>query len=1339
MLKEAWGAVEGTPIAELAAELGVAPPTLRGWVEGKAVPSSAREHDFWDLVGKLQRAAGSSAYAHVEWEAALHAARDEARNAQEQQILANRRRANPGLRFIRLHRSAPDASAVEIRGRTDERTAMNAFVRDSRADAPSYLCWHADAPVGKTALLADYVGRQSSASADIVTFFVSAAHGTDTRAEFETEIVDQIDDFLGRTGSPVPSNARGWKALFAEAAAKSARHGRKLLLVVDGLDDDVAWSSRAAESGTTRAGADTTNAEGSAGTGRRPARGSIAALLPSRPPPNMRVIVSLRRCVLLPDDVPSVRHPLRQSRHLRTLVPVPGVPLIRQPRPDAAALGEPVAGLLAVAGGGLRTVDLADLTGLPAERLDRLAQGPAGRALVTDDPVFRTYALADPQLLRSVREDLGEAGVLRYTHVLLAWSRRWRAAGWPDDTPPYPVAHQLRLLTDTAERAAYVLDMPRLLRLARTAGPDAALAQLESYETEIAGSSDATPDGDALAALVPLCAARSLLRQDIRDVPAGAASLLVRLGDVERARGLALSAPTAVARAVHLADVAVEMAYARRADLDADAVVREAVEWLVRDRAHQGFPGTFRDSGSHARLLGAARTLVTLKGPESARPLLRTVLQDRTAGTETLIDAAGMLASMEDRDAAAVLHDRAWMLSAGGMRARAAAVDLWGALARTAPSFGSYAGDRVEAICEELGDADGLGTIDVLATAASALIDLPAKRRRSASQLTRKALARMRKAIEALRDSVPLPEDDQAHLRRELAGTLARLTKAVADTGVVRDDLGGIRRLMEALPEGLRIGVLGDALLERAQWVFEEAQEERAREDSEVVAAAEKERKAKRREEDGKRKTAKDKRDTYLATRKERGKAAARTVQMTEAAQTGLEGVRRPPPTRHKPTHRRPAGLPPLGDGPHPDHPDHPHFPLLLEAEDQLGAGNLLRSRELLETALRDCAAAHPSTPASSSPRPGDWTADLCQAMGSGGRQDEAEAFAQSLPAPHDRARHLAALSLGCSLAGHDDLGTCYAQAAARLVSDGAAPDLANVVAQALAHTGDEPAASAMATGDTAPQRRQALAAIAAGLVRHCPEGAARVAAPLVEALAQRIEVGRHGSPRIPLTELAALLLAFPDIRHPAPRLSDALHCAALYVADPSLPWPAQSMAVLALLARLGCLPDDDTGIVVGSTDRWWRSLQPGQEPAAELALLAAVDGDTVAVWRHADAARDPGARTMALRTAAAHLAGAQVTLTTDNRAADRVIRTCLALARVSGDGRPPAEATARHIALKLLRSDAWTHTIPLLPPLAPAALESLCAMAGDVSRQVAGTADGSRLRGSGIEAERGS
>ncbi len=268
-------------------------------------------------------------------------------------------------------------------------------------------------------------------------------------------------------------------------------------------------------------------------------------------------------------------------------------------------------------------------------------------------------------------------------------------------------------------------------------------------------------------------------------------------------------------------------------------------------------------------------------------------------------------------------------------------------------------------------------------------------------------------------------------------------------------------------------------------------------------------------------------------------------------------------------------------------------------------------------------------------------------------------------------------------------------------------------MAQALAHAGDELAAVAMATGGSAAQRRQALTAVAAGLVRHCPEGAARVAGPLVAALARRMAAGGPGSPLTPLPELAALLLAFPDPRRPDPRLSDALHRAALYMADPSLSWPAQPMAVLALLSRLGCLPDEAPYVIESSTDRWRRSLRPGHDSSAELALLAAVEGDTAAVSHYADTARTPAIRSTTLRTAATHLAGAQVALSPDTRADDRVPRTCLALARASGDSSPPDEATARHLALRLLRSDAWTCTIPLLPPLAPGALGHLARLRG--------------------------
>ncbi len=1333
MLQEVWCSQKLT-YSGVAKELEVPRTTLRGWIAGAMVPPPDRLRHFLAVVARAQGGhSGTPTYSEADWEAAIKAAQKEAKSARHEPRPVDRRHVAPGTRFIGLHDPASEVSVAEVRLRANERAEMKAFVQDSRPEAPSYLCWHADGPVGKTTLLAGYVRHKPPVDCDILTFFVSETHGTDTRGAFEREIADQIALFLGRTERPVPKGTRAWNALFAKAAAKSAKHERRLLLIVDGLDDDVAWSDDlvgpepANRCGTLRPrdhfGGEFDNPDRAV---RRSASKSMAALLPSRPPPNMRVIVSLRRCAPLPRDVPEKRHPLRQSRHMRTLLPLTGVPKLRQPPPDITALGEPVVALLAVADGGLRTTDLAELTGLCAARLDRLAQGPAGRALVTEDPLLGTYALADSRLVRTVCEDLGEAMVLRCTEKLLLWSRRWHAAGWPDDTPPYPLRHQLRLLSGTSQRASYVLDPLRLRQLARTTGPDIPLAQLDSFETEISAATDITSDADRLATLISLYGARSLLRRaHDTPVPDGAPALYVRLGDAERARGLARSAPTAVDRAVHLADMAVELAYAGQpsvgqANPHTDVLVREAAEWLARDRAHQGFPGALREPEPYARLLCAAGTLTRLNGPGAARPILRAVLQDPAAGTAAITEAAGEL------DAVMTLYSRAEMLSAGDLRARTAAVELYGALAQVAPYLSQYAGNRIEAVCEELDDTDGLGSVDVLATAASALVGLPAKRHRRAAEQLRKARARLHQAIEALRDpdspSDALSEADRAHLRRELAGTLERLAKATVAMEAL-GDLDDIRHELEAVPVDHRVGMLGDPLLERAQLTLEAAEKERNRRACEAAQrAAEKseaERKAKRREAE--REAKRRKADAERAARNEA--CASYTTRATRApqpARTQPEDTRlpfparrptpppRPAPTRRPAPPRRSTGLLRPGDGPYPDRPGQPLLPLLLEADDQASAGRLLRAGELLEEALRSRPAAQLT---SSSHLPDDWTAELCQAMGAAGASDEAEALVRHLPDTPARARHLAALSLGCSLAGHDDPGAYYARTAARSVPAEATPGLAHAVAQALAHAGDEAAATAMARGNTA-QRFQALTAIAAGLVRHDPEAAARVAEPLVEVLTRRMGAG---GPHVPLPELAALLLAFPDVRTPAPRLSDVLGRAALRVAAPATVSPARSMSVLALLERLGCLPDEAVNAVESAVGRWRYARQSGPHPLAELALLAALNGDTPAVWRYADAARTPDDRAVAFGTAAAHLAGAQVAPAPDSDARDRVIRTCLALARVAAHDSPPAEGAARDIVLELLRSDAWSRTIPLLPSLAPGALKHLGAMAREM------------------------
>ncbi|MFJ8229585.1 hypothetical protein ACIQ9E_06425 [Streptomyces sp. NPDC094448] len=1309
MLQEAWGC-EKLTYRGLAKELDLSHSMLQGWIEGRTVPTPEREPGFRSVVARLKSAPGAPAYADVEWEAALRAAQQEARSAQHGQSSVYRRPKDPGLRFIGLHCPAPRVSAVEARLRKNERTVMTEFVRDSRPGAPSYLCWCADGPVGKTMLLAGYIRQKPPTGVDILTFFVSAAHGAHTRAEFENEIAGQIGRLLDDTEGPVPRGTRAWNALFAKAADKSAEHGRSLLLVVDGLDDDAAWSGGIAGSGW--GGKDGVPQSGppfgeepqgrSRGV-RRSVRGSIAALLPSLPPPNMRIIVSLRRWAPLPGDVPEKRHPLRQIRHLRTLLPVAGMPQLRHPRPDATALGEPVAGLLAVANGGLRTADLAELTGLPADHLDRLVQGPTGRALVTEDPVLGTYALADPHLVRAVREGLGQAEVLRYTEELLAWSRRWRDVGWPDGTPPYPLTYQLRLLTGAAERTAYVLDVRRLHQLARTAGPDVPLTQLDAFEQEISAAPDAASGAERMATLVALSGARSILRRAHgTHVPDGAAALYVRLGDTERARGLARSAPTALDRAVHLVETAVELAYAgqtcgERAALHTDAVVQEAVEWLARDRADQGFPGALRDSELYARLLCAAAVLARLNGPDAARPVFRAVLQDPAAGTAAITEAAGRL------DAVMGLHYRAETFSAGGLRARTVAVELYGALAQVAPHLGSYAGDRVEALCEELGDTEGLSAVDVLAAAASMLVTLPAKRHRRAVELLQAARARMRQALEALEESDSpadaLSEADRAHLRRELSGTLRRLVEATVAMKE-KGDRDGIRRQMEAVPEDQRIGVLGDPLPERAHTILDAEEKERARRADEAAREA-----AERR--DAERKTKRSKADAERAAlNRQRASRGARVAEAPQPAPTEPRDASPFPPPRRSNPHRRSTGLLRPGDGPHPDRPEQPLLLRLLEVDDQVRAGDLLRGRELLEAVLRS----RPATrPVNSRHLPEGWTVELCQAMGAAGVPDQAEALVEHLPDTYAQARHLAALSLGASLAGHENPGARYARAAARLVPAGAAPELANAVAQALAHTGDEAAATAMAAGGTR-QRQQALTAVATGLVRHSPEAAARVAEPLVEVLARRME---RGDSRTCLPELAALLLAFPDARNPSPRLSDVLGRAALRVADPSTAASAGPMAVLALLERLHCLPDEAVTAVEGAVGRWQHARQMEPQPSVELAILAAVNGDTIAVRRHAAAARTPDDRVMALGAAAAYLVGAQAALAADSGAHDRVVRTCLALAGAVDRGSPPCEEAARDITLELLRYEEWTRTILLLPTLAPGALGHLGAMAG--------------------------
>ena len=195
----------------------------------------------------------------------------------------------------------------------------------------------------------------------VVSFFITARYkGQDDRTAFIDAVTEQLTILLRR---PVPeylaeaAREHHLLALLAEAAGT----GRGLVLVVDGLDED-----RAVTAG--------------------PDIYSIAALLPARPPPGLRVIVAGRSDPSVPDDVPN-DHPLRDPGIVRTLVPSPAAVVVRSDMQrelrrllhgDQAQ--QDLLGLVTAAGGGLAARDLADLTGIEAREIEESLRTVAGRS-----------------------------------------------------------------------------------------------------------------------------------------------------------------------------------------------------------------------------------------------------------------------------------------------------------------------------------------------------------------------------------------------------------------------------------------------------------------------------------------------------------------------------------------------------------------------------------------------------------------------------------------------------------------------------------------------------------------------------------------------------------------------------------------------------------------------------------------------------------------------------------------------------------------------------------------------------------------------------------------------
>lgn len=241
-----------------------------------------------------------------------------------------------------IRRIAPEA----LSGRERELAELAAFTTSD--EEPSYLVLQAGPWSGKTALLS-WFAMHPPPEVDVVAFFVtSRLAGQNDSSAFVENVTEQLAALLGAP-LPVLSEATAVQhmlALLHDTAARARGLGRRLVLVVDGLDED------------------------------RSTGHSIAALLPSRVPPGLRIVVAGRLSPSLPADVPP-DHPLRDPAVARPLAANASARVVRaevsrdlRNMLTNTAVDQDVLGLITAARGGLTETDLAQLTGLPRERIE---------------------------------------------------------------------------------------------------------------------------------------------------------------------------------------------------------------------------------------------------------------------------------------------------------------------------------------------------------------------------------------------------------------------------------------------------------------------------------------------------------------------------------------------------------------------------------------------------------------------------------------------------------------------------------------------------------------------------------------------------------------------------------------------------------------------------------------------------------------------------------------------------------------------------------------------------------------------------------------------------------
>jgi WD40 repeat protein len=329
---------------------------------------------------------------------------------------------------IRVTGKAPREPAYrsvmrDLIGRTPELLGRSSEIRsvETFAGGRSGYMWLVGAPwAGKTALSAHAV-QALTANIDCVAYFLQQRRSDADAKRFLSAAIPQLSWLMGED-PPDALDLAEFSALWERACQRASAVGRPLLLVVDGLDEDI-----------------------------RP-RGlpSVASLLPTYLGDFGHVLVTSRPNPALPDDV-EADHPLRnvspmalpQSSDARQIQERAVTELGHLLRGNALAgkvrrNARQVLGSLAVARGALSVLDISRITDLQVADVRGVITRDSARVLEPVDGGKR-FQFAHQALLDNCYEILDDDQETEHLFRRVSrWASWWRKNEWPSDrTPKY--------------------------------------------------------------------------------------------------------------------------------------------------------------------------------------------------------------------------------------------------------------------------------------------------------------------------------------------------------------------------------------------------------------------------------------------------------------------------------------------------------------------------------------------------------------------------------------------------------------------------------------------------------------------------------------------------------------------------------------------------------------------------------------------------------------------------------------------------------------------------------------------------------------------------------------